>query len=342
MRWVELCGGAAAVSLRLLGGHRVQPPIAWMGGKRRFAGGILAALGVRREDVTSATLVDAGTWGIVWPVLLERGDEVADVLDGWRGEDPVALWDRLVAQPWPEDQVQAAAHWLWIQGRAASGVPIWWAGEEWEKARHPGQLKRQKPSQRGRWLQGERSKSGIRQTVCQKGTGGGKINGLTDPGTVADRCQVLAGWRMGTKPNGEQQVAGQTRRGSGVRRPALVADRVRHLPRLQDLEVHHIDVREYSPPKDASDCVVYFDPPYEGRTGYSVGLPRHSVLKVAQRWAEAGAVVAISEAVPLDLEGWHHLEITSLGRAGCGPEWLTMSRAPAWKPATQMQLLEVG
>ncbi len=71
-----------------------------------------------------------------------------------------------------------------------------------------------------------------------------------------------------------------------------------------------------------------------GTTGYGCAFPRAEVLATAQRWREAGALVAISEAEPLPLPGWHHHRLP--GSAGFGrtwskqqAEWLTLSRPPA-------------
>lgn len=80
---------------------------------------------------------------------------------------------------------------------------------------------------------------------------------------------------------------------------------------------------------------VYLDRPYLGATGYGWDLERGLVLELARRWADAGAVVAVSEAVPLDLPGWHKLELT---REGGKPEWLTLSRPPAVLPQRQADL----
>lgn len=84
---------------------------------------------------------------------------------------------------------------------------------------------------------------------------------------------------------------------------------------------------------------AYLDPPYVGATGYGWDMPRAEVLALARRWADAGAVVAVSEAKPLDLPGWHHLELT---REGGKPEWLTLSRAPARVPTRQVSLFAEG
>jgi 16S rRNA G966 N2-methylase RsmD len=63
------------------------------------------------------------------------------------------------------------------------------------------------------------------------------------------------------------------------------------------------------PQANARGAVVYIDPPYQNTTGYAHDLPRADVLDLAQRWNEAGATVAVSEAVPLDLPGWFHVRI---------------------------------
>lgn len=70
-------------------------------------------------------------------------------------------------------------------------------------------------------------------------------------------------------------------------------------------------------------------PPYVGCTGYGWDSPRAEVLELARVFRDAGAVVAVSEAEALDLEGWHHVELTLPGGK---PEWLTVSRPPARLP----------
>jgi hypothetical protein len=95
------------------------------------------------------------------------------------------------------------------------------------------------------------------------------------------------------------------------------------------------DVRAIDPPDDCEGVYLYMDPPYRGTTGYQATLPRADVLAVAQRWSDAGAVVCVSEAEPLDLPGWHHVEITT-ARVGQkrtfsrqSLEVLTIKREPA-------------
>jgi hypothetical protein len=75
----------------------------------------------------------------------------------------------------------------------------------------------------------------------------------------------------------------------------------------------------------------------------AVPIPRADVLEVAHRWHAAGATVAISEAVPLPLPGWHHVRIDGERRGSRTfsvqqAEWLTLSHPPAWTPSIQRPL----
>lgn len=169
------------------------------------------------------------------------------------------------------------------------------------------------------------------------------------------------------------------RRSNGIMDPAVVAGRVEALGaagRGVHWSVHHGDARELRPVATTLDvgcpkcqrpagerCVsatgkrahharllrsqrestagafVYLDPPYLGATGYGWDLERGLVLELAIRWRDAGAVVAVSEAVPLDLPGWHHVDLT---REGGKPEHLTLSRPPARLPQRQGSLFAEG
>ena len=89
---------------------------------------------------------------------------------------------------------------------------------------------------------------------------------------------------------------------------------------------------------------VYTDPPYQGCTGYSHDLAREDVVALARRWSDAGAAVCISEAAPIEIEGWHHVEITGERKGQKRTfskqkrEWITLNREPAWRPGLQMGL----
>jgi len=126
----------------------------------------------------------------------------------------------------------------------------------------------------------------------------------------------------------------------GVSDQAWIAGRIGVIPLSWPPVTVTNDARAIDPP-ELQGVVVYMDPPYQGTTGYGNELPRADVLDLARRWGDAGATVCVSEAEPLELEGWHHVEITG-ERVGQKrtfskqqTEWLTLNRKPAWVPAQQ-------
>jgi hypothetical protein len=130
MIYVDPFLGAGAAWLANLD-ETLVPLVSWMGGKRRLACDLLALLGLRPGRPVPAMLGDASWWGWVWPVVLddETGPRVSAILRRWRDEDPRALWFRLRDLGPVEESAEAAAQLLWLQARAASGVPVWWAEE---------------------------------------------------------------------------------------------------------------------------------------------------------------------------------------------------------------------
>ena len=111
--------------------------------------------------------------------------------------------------------------------------------------------------------------------------------------------------------------------------PALICSSAKHIRPLDVLSTL------------SGRCVVYIDPPYQGTTGYAHDLTRDEVIALARLWSDAGAAVYISEAEPLDLPGWHHVNITGC-RVGQKrtfskqqAEYITCNRVPAWVPAEQ-------
>lgn len=347
--WAEPFAGAAACALRIVGGRDLLPPVAWMGGKRRYARAILCALGTPEERPSHVVLSDAGPWGWVWPLLLAPSSaaEVARVLRSWCGEHPRDLWQRLAAVAPLDDPHERAAQWLWLQARSASGVPIWWDGwrhvtgsgrtatDRAEDLRWPGHR-----DQRAEWLASDGR--GTPRPAGARAVGGrwekGNV-GREQDATNGQRGQVgaLVGWRMGeekkkakrgTRTISEKGTAdGRT---GGMVNPATIAARVEAIVRAFEgvsWSAHHGGAVGIEASRAVNGpTFVYLDPPYLGATGYGWDMPREEVLALARGWADAGAVVAVSEAEPLDLPGWHRLGLT---REGGKPEWLTLSAAPA-------------
>lgn len=107
--------------------------------------------------------------------------------------------------------------------------------------------------------------------------------------------------------------------------PALIkrVQRVVHTLARHPVSFHHGDIFDVLDAR-AGD-LVYLDPDYRGCTPYGFTVPRQRLLDAAEDLRARGVTVGISEAVPLPLPGWWHLNLTVPGGL---PEWLTLSREP--------------
>jgi hypothetical protein len=226
---------------------------------------------------------------------------------------------------------QGAAHYLWCEpdagvrlmleayrdhalALAAADIIRGWADEEpralWERLRAEGPVQGGEPKELARWCTLQRwmyanapiSHDGIKWINSR--SEGGFTFGANNFGTTE------------TTANGFKTL------------PCLPA-------------TIHPDALQVEPQPLPPGCVVYIDPPYEGTTGYADDLPRAQVLALAMQWAQAGAAVYISEAVPLDLPGWHHIDIAGERKGQKRTfskqqrEVITCNVAPAWVPAVQ-------
>ena len=217
-------------------------------------------------------------------------------------------------------------------------------------------------SHSGAWQMGEKY-GGKVKAPKQSGTSGGRANGIRDPATIARQAiagavasflVLQAGGYMG-KPvswrNGAWAHHGFARpsKASMAKSGACYSlDPV--IRRLEAIpggswSVFHGDVTTPAFLETLAELarsgrrvVVYIDPPYVGCTGYELDFPRDVLLAAALYLAEAGCEVLISEAVPLRLEGWHHVDLSPCGRKGAKPEWLTMNRPPVRVPGRQLGL----
>jgi len=304
--------GMGGAWLPLYGEHLV-PPAAYMGGKRRLAREILAVLGLSVGRPVPCVLADASWLGWLWPVVLdaETGPTVSAILRSWRGEDPRALWFRLRDAGPAEDVAEAAAQLLWLQARAASGVPVWWSSDR--DARGPG------------YNTGQQARDDRRRLVQHASTQ------IDDAGQREAREPRLVQWadEGSTRPNaGKGYHAGGAggNRGGGIVDPGTIAARLDAIrAAVRDATILHTDALTLTTewaPRLGSRALVYLDPPYVGATGYPSVCPRAEVLTIAETWARHSASVVISEAVGLvaDLgSAWSELRLIS----GRKQEWIT-------------------
>ena len=322
--FVELCCGSAAVTLKLLGGRYAVPPISYMGSKRGYAIAILGAMGLRSGIGADAVLLcDAGPWAHVWSVLADpaRCGEVATILRGWADEEPRELWERL--------REEHRGEWDgWTSERAAAFLQI---------------------NAFNRLINVDRNAAGEWKNTGIGGTTFGGDEFATPAGETAQKVTDVAAWLQRSAWSYE---AGNLKKGfvgPGDRRQdtsstATATATAGGVIRRGGVSLYAGSAEAIEPPDDCDGVVVYIDPPYQGTTGYSATMPRETVLDTARKWSDAGAIVCVSEAEPLPLDGWHHVEITS-ARQGQKrtfskqqAEWLTISREPAHVPATQADL----
>ena len=108
--------------------------------------------------------------------------------------------------------------------------------------------------------------------------------------------------------------------------PPVLAEKVRALDgKLGGMHFITADVRTYEP---IDNAVVFFDPPYLGKTGYGRMDPtRPEVVQIAYHWLDHGCDVAVSEGEPA-IPGWNAIEVTKVTDKRRGKqkhEWLSVS-----------------
>jgi hypothetical protein len=134
--------------------------------------------------------------------------------------------------------------------------------------------------------------------------------------------------------------------------PETPAERVESLPTFPALAVYQGFAEDLALPADLRGVVVYMDGPYHGDgsrkiTGYKHGMcSRESQLQLARSYDERGAVVAISESVPLANElgsKWRAVQIDHARKGqkrtfGGTDEWVTLNQEPQYIPPKQISM----
>lgn len=348
--FIELCAGTAALSLRL---HhpRARPPVSRMGAKTGYADVILRVLGLRPGGQAAHYLWAEPDAGV--RLLLEAyrsralAIAAADIIRGWKDEDPRALWERLQA----EGPAQCPPVDAWEVAR-------WTIGQQWTHAGRPcfasyddvkaeGRVFTDSHGNQGHWKPQTPGKVATR--VTDTPTLAATITDdarKVDPREVA-RWSWLLTRSVGNKGPHAGYMPGNSEDGSGrwVNTQSGTAAKWTHAPTLPATIAD--DARAIDPPQLPAGTVAYMDPPYLNTTGYAHDLGRPEVIRLAERLQAAGAQVCISEAEPIPellAAGWHAVEITGERKGQKRTfskqqrEWLTLSHAPAWKPSVQVTL----
>lgn len=301
---VELCAGTAALSLRLER-TTARPPVSRMGAKTGYADAILSRLGLQPGQRARQYLWCDSDPGV--RLLLHAYADrslalaAAEIIRGWADEEPRALWERLRAEgPVTGPEPREVARWL----RIVSSNRLISLGPDWQNTGDGGSTfggaEFCRPA--ARVAEGAEAVPEMPAAV---------VSGGVDPREVVRWAQMIERHR-GAQGCRDDAAAGR------------IASKSTGLP---------------------EGTVAYMDPPYWDTTGYADDIPRPEgdpygwVRDTALRWAEAGATVCVSEAVPVpglhDLPGWYAHEITHERKGQKRTfskqkrEWLTLNRRPA-------------
>lgn len=333
MIWYECCGRSLAVALRLVGGPHANPPISSMGSKRGYARAILGVLGLREgQGCDEVWMADPSEWGAVWPALASpRAAEVAAILRSWKDREPRELWEECRAKGWGELKTAGeVASWAWFTGHSDSSKPPRLAAP------------------------------------CANPDGNADGSWKAPPRDwLASHVEAVARWlacgqyayRTGEPESGFcpaktlPQPVTKTCHGSGPLTLQAVIENIQPRGWPVTLRCHHGSCLDVPVPQDARGFVVYFDGSYKHpdgtpTTGYTENIYAEDAREYLLAWSTAGAVVAVSDARPLDqlFPGWKTLRIDTerMGQKRTfskqSAEWLTLNREPAWRPSIQIGL----
>ena len=333
----EPCAGSAAVSYGLLG---CKPPISYMGSKSGYLIPIMEALGLSRLSPPAACVLgEPGPWAAVHAALGGATGCSAEDVAGWLAFQirehhgggsyaPPVRWNndkrdgkngyeqRRYLPEEPAPQVAALPH---PAAPIIAEIIRSWKDEEpralWERLKAKG------------WP----------SLLLPEGSGGRWLG----PQSVEE----VAGWVLTGSwcyKQADHDSGGPILPGDRRQDTSAVAVAVGRVPVFPSLAVWQGTAETMPLPSDLSRWVIYVDPPYCNTTGYPHGdLSRAEVLRLALDWSARGARVAISEAEPLPLEGWHHVQIDHARRGQKRTfsrqqgEFLTMNFPPHHRPGKQ-------
>lgn len=364
--FVEVCAGLGAVSLMLQHGKHCKPPVSRMGAKHGYSLAILRVMGLRPGQRAEQYLwcePDPGCRALLTaytdPALMR---EAADIIRGWKDEDPRALWTRLRAEGPIRDfgAREVGRHvlmgvWSYRQSEPDSGFigPGQRRQDTSATATATATERIAEASELARYLQVTASNRLFTldpSTMTNAGKGGTTFGGAdfaTSAEKVSEAAREVARFATVSSWCYEQGNLAKGFAGPDDRRKTIETlsegfDRPLGLP-----ATIVPDAREVYPPPMPDGCVAYMDGPYENTTGYGHLFPRSEQVEVIRRWADAGAACYVSEAEPIPelvADGWQAVEITScrIGQKRTFSkqkrEWVTCNREPAWTPAVQQGL----
>ena len=328
----------------LQGGKYARPPVSRMGNKHGYGLALLRVMGLRPGQGAERFLwcePDAGCRALLH-AYTDRDvmQQAARIIRSWADEEPRALWERLRAEGparcSPVDAREVGrfatlATWAFRRGFPDSGPcgPSRWADGEWRT--NTGEVGVRKAVGPATIAPHIAACSGLPATIHDDAT-------TLDPREVARWAHLShQAFRRGDISSGYRDDMAAFERGTRGHPGAPSSEVADRLTVTLPATIHDDATTAPIPDPLPEGTLVFIDPPYVGTTGYAHDLDRPAVVRLAQRWAAAGARVMISEAVPIEALvacGWHAVEITAM-RVGQRRtfskqqrEWVTCSFQP--------------
>jgi len=273
--FVEAFCGMSAVSLKLIGGNDVSPPVSRHGAKTGYALSILAAIGLTPGMSGVHIILNDldpfiyNLWSQITDPKIKR--EVVKILDKW---DQCKIYRHVID---PESATPACPHCRGFGRRVESKLYDELVGAY----KKNGGLW---PGSRGiaQWMV-------IRawSRVFEHNEGPSMYLGPDRPSVARKGLNTCFATRL-----------------KGIK------SRTERMPAFASVDVLNISALDLKP---IPGSFLYMDPPYVDGQGYSHAFPREKVIEIARRWDAVGATVAISEADKV-VDDWHSIDISPYRR----------------------------
>ena len=265
----------ASVSLKLIGGNNISPPVSRHGAKTGYALSILAALGLTPKTDDVHVIIND-----IDPFIHRLWSELVETQTKWRVVKILEAWDKCKIYRHAIDPASATPACPHCRG----------FGRRVEKKLYT-ELVEAYHKNGGLW----KGAKGIAQWLVLRAWS--RVFEYNNPPQLylgPDRPSVA---RRGLNTCFATRLRG-------------IRDRTAALPNLASVDVLNVSAEDIEP---IPNSFLYMDPPYVKGMKYSTDCSREKVIEIARRWDAVGATVAISEAEKV-VDDWHSIDISPYRR----------------------------